>query len=128
MRSQRSPIPLRVDRRTSREDRRAAPRYPSKGAHAFLEWEDGGEVRRIPARLGDISMGGLSASVDSFPPGGAAVRVRLDDPRSPPVETLLIATITKGLFAWTRRSVRLRFLEPCPYEFFKAAIEGFYRE
>src|SRR5436309_15025775 len=114
MRSQPSPMPLRNDRRTPRDDRRAAPRYCTKGAHALLEWEEGGEVRRLPTRLVDISMGGLSASVDSFPPLGTAVRIWPEAPQSPPIDTLLVATITKGRFAWTRRTVRLRFLDPCP--------------
>ena len=40
----------------------------------------------------------------------------------------VIAIDQSGFLFWTQRRVRFRFLEVCPYDFFKAAIEGFTRE
>jgi hypothetical protein len=40
----------------------------------------------------------------------------------------VVATLTKGGLFWSRRQVRMRFLELCPYDVFKTAIEGFTHE
>jgi hypothetical protein len=71
----------------------------------------------------------LDARVETFPPREITVWLCLDRPcSSPRVEALVVETIKRGKFTWTKRQVRLRFLEPCPYDFFKAAIEGFSRD
>jgi hypothetical protein len=77
----------------------------------------------------DMSMGGLSAQVETFPPPGVPVWFRLDgESPSPWLKASVVATGTSGLLGSGRRSVRLRFLEPCTYDLFKQAIDGFTRE
>ena len=66
------------DRRDYRDDRRTAPRYATQGTAAVIGWAVGEEHRTIPATLIDISMGGSSAWVESFPPPRGA---RLAPPR-----------------------------------------------
>jgi hypothetical protein len=118
--------PILDERRVPSGDRRAAPRYASKGTAAVIGWPEGDEHRTIDATLIDISMGGFSAWVETFPPRGVPVWLRLDGENpSPWLKATVVATIKTGCFFWTRRRVRLRFLEACPYEFFKGAIEGF---
>ena len=110
-------------------ERRSAPRYASQGTAAFIGWSDGDDQRTIPATLIDISMGGFSAWVDSYPPRGVPVWLRLDGAScSPWLKANVVATGRSGYLFWSRRRVRLRFLEPCPYDFFKEAIQGFTRE
>ena len=121
--------PVLSDRRLPKGDRRAAPRYPTRGTAAVIGWPEGEEYRTVAATLIDISMGGFSAWVEAFPPRGGPVWLRLDGENpSPWVKAYVIETITSGHLFWARRRVRLRFLESCPYDFFKAAIEGFTRE
>jgi len=120
--------PVLGDRRAVSDDRRNAPRYSSKGA-AVIGWSEGEEYRTVTATLIDISLGGFSAWVEAFPPRGGPVWLRLDgEDSSSWVRAGVISTIKSGCFFWTRRRVRFRFLEACPYDFFKAAIEGFTRE
>jgi hypothetical protein len=67
--------------------------------------------------------------VTAFPPTGEAVWIRLTGSESAPrMKASVVETIKRGRFGWTRRIVRLRFIESCPYELFKAAIEGFARD
>ena len=107
-------------------DRRSAPRYPTSGTAAVIGWTEGGEQRTIAATLIDISMGGFSAWVETFPPREGTVWLHLDgeDP-STCLKASVIATIKTGCLFWTRRQVRFRFVDDCPYDFFKGAIEGF---
>jgi hypothetical protein len=74
----------------------------------------------------DISIGGCSAWVESFPPRGLPIWLRLDGERpSPWLKTSVVARIKSGYLFWTRRRVRLLFLESCTYDLFKRAIAGF---
>jgi hypothetical protein len=122
--------PVLGNRRGIACDRRAAPRYPTRGTAAVIGWAEGEEYRTIAATLIDISLGGFFATVESFPPRGEAVWLRIggDNNPSPWVKASVIEANTTGCLFWTRKRVRLRFLESCPYEFFKAAIEGFTRQ
>jgi hypothetical protein len=117
------------NRRDLASDRRTAPRYATKGTAAVIGWAVGEEYRTIPATLIDISLGGFSAWVEAFPPRGEAVWLRLDGEKpSPWVKASVVEANTTGCLFWTRKRVRLRFLENCPYDFFKAAIDGFTTE
>jgi hypothetical protein len=113
------------DRRGIGSDRRSAPRYTAGETAAVIGWAVGEEHRTIAATLIDISVGGILASVESFPPRGEVVWFRLDgEVPSAWVKASVIATTTTGCLAWTRRRIRLRFLESCPYDLFKSAIES----
>ena len=121
--------PIISNRRDLERCRRDAQRYLSKGAVAVLGWPEGEAYRTVEARLIDISMGGFSAWVEVFPPRGGAVWLRLDGEKpSAWLKAGVVSTIKNGFSFWARRRVRCRFLESCPYEFFKAAIEGFTRD
>jgi hypothetical protein len=121
--------PVLSERRVPADDRRSAPRYTTRGTAAVIGWCEGEEHRTVPATLVDISMGGFKAIVEVFPPRGVPVWLRLDGPNpSPWLKASVVATGKKGWLFWSRRQVRLRFLEACTYDFFKAAIEGFTRE
>jgi hypothetical protein len=114
-------------------DRRRATRYETNGTPAVLGWYDGAEYRNSPAVLIDISLGGLSAWVEVLPPAGGTVWFQLGGEGSSPwVEAIVVEAIrikVVRLFrSRTRFQVRLRFAESCPYNIFKAAIEGFTRD
>jgi hypothetical protein len=99
------------------------------GTPATIGWAEGDRGRSIPASLIEISPIGIAASVAIFPPRTIPVWLRLDGPcPSPEVEAIVVTTIKRGKFTWTQRLVRLRFVAPCPYESFEAAIEGFRRQ
>jgi hypothetical protein len=122
----RKSTPTLGERRAPAGDRRAAPRYATGGTSALIGWAEGEAHRTTPARLIDISMGGFSAWVEEFPPRGVAVWFRLEGENpSPWIKASVVKTIKSGYLFWTRRQARFRFLEACPYELFKDAIEGF---
>jgi hypothetical protein len=122
-------VPTLSKRRVREEDRRGAPRYVARGTPAVIGWAEGDQHRTIPATLIDMSMGGLSARVETFPPPGVPVWFRLDsESPSPWLKASVVATGTSGRLVATRRHLRLRFLEPCTYDLFKRAIDGFTRE
>jgi hypothetical protein len=121
--------PLLSERRIAGDDRRNAPRYTTHGTPAVLAWAEGDQHRATPATLIDISMGGLSAWVEDFPPRGVPVWLRLDSAKpSPWLKACVVATSNSSRLFRTRRHVRLRFLEACTYDMFKQAIDGFTRE
>jgi hypothetical protein len=118
---------MRID---SGGDRRAASRYSAKGPPAFLGWYEGDDYRTTAVKLVDVSMTGIKAEVEAFPSSGASVAwlCLVGQKPSQWIEVGIIATITERHLFRTRRLVRLRFLEPCTYDFFKGAIEGFSHE
>jgi hypothetical protein len=121
-------VPVLSERRAHSDDRRMAPRYFTRGTAAVIGWGEGDAHRTSPASLIDISMGGFSAWVETVPPRGVPVWLRLDnDGTSPWIKASVVATTRTGYLFWTRLRVRFRFLESCPYECFKEAIEGFTR-
>jgi hypothetical protein len=122
-------VPVLSERRVPRDDRRGAPRYFSNGTPALIGWDEGNEKRTTVVSLIDISMGGLSAWVEVFPPHGRTVWFRLDgECPTPWLKASVVSSTTSGCLFWTRRRVRLRFLEACTYDLFKRAIDGFTRE
>jgi hypothetical protein len=121
--------PTPDERHASPGDRRTAPRYVTGGTSALIGWAEGDAHRTTRARLIDISMGGFSAWIEEFPPCGVAVWFRLEGENpSPWIKASVVKTIKSGYFFWTRLQARFRFLEPCPYDLFKEAIEGFTKE
>jgi hypothetical protein len=122
--------PILSRRRVLRDDRRGAPRYITRGTPAVLGWAEGNnQFRTTSATLIDMSMGGCSAWVANFPPPGTAIWLRLDGARpSPWLKAGVVARIKSGYLFWSRRRVRLRFLESCTYDLFKRAIGGFTHE
>jgi hypothetical protein len=110
-------------------ERRTTMRYAASGTPLLIAWSEGDGHRTAAGTLINISLGGCAAEVPAFPPTDEALWVRLKDSASSPwIQASVVETIKRGRFAWTRRIVRLRFVDACPYDLFKAAIEGFTRE
>jgi hypothetical protein len=121
--------PILGERHSRRRDRRGAHRYLTRGTPAVLGWAGGDRFTTTPAILIDISMGGCSAWVETFPPRGIPIWLCLGgESPSPWLKASVVATIKSGCLSWTRRRVRIRFLESCTYELFKQAVDGFSRE
>jgi hypothetical protein len=110
-------------------ERRTTVRYPTPSTSVLIGWREGDGHRTTSGTLIDISLGGCAAQVTDFPPREGTVWFRLTGSDSLPwIQAEVIATIKKGSLGWTRRLVRLRFIESCPYDVFKLAVEGFGRE
>jgi hypothetical protein len=110
-------------------DLRSTTRYAASGTPVLIAWGEGDGHQTAAGTLINIGLGGSAVQVTTFPPNEGPVWIRLTHSQSLPwIEASVVETIKRGRFAWTRRFVRLRFIEPCPYDFFKAAIEGFSRE
>jgi hypothetical protein len=110
-------------------ERRSASRYATPGTPVLIAWGEGPDYRTTAGTLTDISLGGCAVQVTTLPPKRGAVSIRLTGPApSPWIQASVLEAIKRGRFAWTRRIVRLRFTESCPYDLFKAAIAGFTRE
>jgi hypothetical protein len=118
-----------TQRAAATTDRRATTRYAARGTEALVVWSDGDQQQTTSARLIDVSLGGCFANVTVLPPEEGRVWLQLVGlPSSAPIEARVVAAIQRGRFVWTRRLLRLEFVEGCPYDVFKAAIEGFSRE
>ncbi len=112
-------------------NRRASQRYTAQGVPALIGWRVGDRVRTARVSLMDISMGGARARGDSAPPPGATVLVRLAvRGRLERMKATVVGIAEPRKSSFFRRGVpgyliRLSFGESCPYEVFKAAIDGF---
>ena len=97
-------------------------RYAAAKAPVEIGWWIGQEFKTAEMALRDISLSGASAVTRTPPPDSAPIWLRLNDPAQPDwVEAKVIAITTRF---WGPALVRMKFREPCPYEFFKAAIQG----
>jgi hypothetical protein len=115
--------------RDPRDDRRAASRYATNRLPAFLGWYEDEAFRTTSAKLIDVSLLGIKVEVDDSPPREGMVWLCLSGQKpSQWIEVGVVeSTSHRGLFR-TRRQARLQFLESCPYDVFKGAIEDFSRE
>lgn len=114
------------DRRDLGSDRRVAPRYRAGGTNVILTWAEDDDYRTVGAVLRDISLGGGSALADNAPPTGSPAWFRLHgDDSTPWIGVTVIAASRTGILHLGPRLVRWRFSEACPYQVFKAAIDGF---
>lgn len=120
---------LHERRKNSGSDRRITQRYEAGGTPVLLTWRDMEEYHTIEGRLQDISLGGVSALTPETPPPGVPIWFRLrNDDRSEWILAAVVGSGRSGLFGRGPRVLRLRFHESCPYDVFKAAIEGFTQE
>jgi hypothetical protein len=115
--------------RDPRDDRRAASRYATKGPPAFLGWYEGGSYRTCAVKLIDVSLLGIKLEAEVFPPKEGMVWLCLVGQKpSQWLEVGVVEMSKEHRLLGVRRLVRLQFLESCPYEVFKEAIEGFSRD
>jgi len=104
-------------------ERRKSPRYEAGMHRVWLGWWETDErFITTPARLANISLGGVLLYPDRPPHQDRPCWVCLGLPEpvdSVEVAVLEVVTTIQGQFA-----VRLKFREPCPYSFFKAVVDG----
>ncbi len=115
----RPPPPIPSDKES---ERRVTCRYAASKGPVVIGWWIGPDFETAEMALRDISLSGASAVTETPPPDSAPIWLRLNDPAHPDWVEATVIAVTAG-----RRSptlVRMKFLEPCPYEFFKAAIRG----
>jgi hypothetical protein len=115
--------------RDPRDDRRAASRYATKGPPAFLGWYEGDVYRTTAVKLLDVSLLGIKVEAEAFPPKEGTIWLCLAGQRpSQWIEVGVVECRKERRLISSRRLIRLQFLESCPYEVFKEAIEGFSHE
>jgi PilZ domain-containing protein len=108
-------------------DRRGAPRYtPSGDVIAQLSWRDGEEYRYLPAKIMNLSTTGALLQVRADVALGGPYWVRLEQPES--TNWLEGEVLRTEKIRGDERHLRMTFRESCPYEFFKAAINGFQQQ
>lgn len=105
-------------------DHRASRRYAAYGTSVQLGWWEGSEFRVALGLLKDISRGGAAVLAEASPPAGEPLFIRLNGSRL--TEWLEATAVEVSKNRWFRRvprQVRLQFADPCPYNFFQAAID-----
>ncbi len=103
-------------------ERRVTCRYAAANSPVVAGWWIGPAFETAELALRNVSLSGASAVTKTPPPNSAPIWLRLNDPAYPDwVEATVIAVIAR---CWRPALVRMKFLEPCPYEFLKAAIRG----
>jgi hypothetical protein len=106
------------------KDRRGAPRYsPSESVAACLCWHAGKEHQYTKSEILNVSMTGVMLRVVEVPPENAPVWVRLEEPN--PTDWVEADVVRVNNHWGEPKTARLRFREPCPYDIFKAAVNGF---
>ncbi len=128
----------RQDSSAHKHERRAASRYITKDTAALIGWLDDGQGRKLTSSLTNISTDGamIETELEPLPPPGTLVMFRLVSDVTDWVMKAKVVSITApppapGRFSFRRKQertgskVHLAFLEPCPYDFFKASISGF---
>ena len=116
----RRPPPIKLAQADS--ERRVTCRYAAAKSPVVIGWWVGTEFQSAELELRDISLSGASAVTRTPPPESAAIWLRLNDPAQQDwVEATVIAITARF---WRPALVRMKFVQTCPYEFFKAVIRG----
>jgi diguanylate cyclase (GGDEF)-like protein/PAS domain S-box-containing protein len=119
-------------------DRRGATRYVTKDTPTLIGWVEGGQGHKITTSLKNISSNGAQVATEHepLPPPGTLVMFRLVSDATDRVMQAKVVRISRPSVPRRRFSLRkqpepvgflihLAFLEPCPYDCFKASISGF---
>jgi hypothetical protein len=119
-------------------DRRRASRYVTEDTPALIAWIEGGNACKFTATLKNISADGamLETEYEPLPPPETSVMLRLACNLTDWVMKAKIVGVTTlwapARFSFRKKPqervgshIRLAFIEPCPYDFFKASITGF---
>ena len=107
-------VPGGSDPASGEEDRRSSPRFAPVNSAASIAWGAGRPpFQTLPARMIDISEGGVQLRASSLPPGLSRVWVRLDAlPWEWVGATVLSVQSHRG--SRSQCSLHLAFNEPCP--------------
>ena len=103
-------------------ERRVTSRYPASKSPVMIGWWAGSEFQSAEMVLRDVSLSGASALTRTPPPDSDPIWLRLNDPAYADWVEATVVAITRRF--WGPALVRMKFREPCPYEFYKAAIRG----
>ena len=110
--------PAKPDGDSCRSNRRRR-----SSARVELSWSDGANWRTIPARLRDISKGGVALLALKPPPITRRARVRfVEGDGSPWIEGEILGVDADGP---KRQRIRMRFDGPCPSFLLRLAVLGF---
>ncbi len=105
----------------SPQDRRTMPRHPTYELQIWIGWcRDDQNFFASFARLVNVSRGGALVHVPDPPPQGKLAWICLGEPEPKDCiegKVLEVSSERPGEYA-----VRLAFTEPCPHEFFEAAV------
>jgi hypothetical protein len=100
-----------------------------------LAWFDqDGDGHAVPGALKDLGSGGAVVWTKAAPPDRTVVEIRLTSSDCADVMTADVVRLfeapAEGLHGPTGGgfTLHLQFVEPCTYDFFKAAISGFVTE
>jgi hypothetical protein len=119
-------IERRMQAPPSAMERRCEQRYSAFGSPILVGWWEGDDFREQDALLRDVSLRGASATLENAPPPGETILVRLSGGQSS--DWVEADVIEARKTEWTGRApylLRLRFQQPCPYDFFTGAIKGY---
>jgi hypothetical protein len=105
------------------EEHRLWQRYPARETRASLIWLDRDVEQTFPGELMNISGGGAAVITSAMVPAEQPVWLTLGTRSDTfaPVESRLVAI---SIDASGLRIARLRFVEPCPMQFFELAVHG----
>jgi hypothetical protein len=110
------------------DDRRDSARLAAVENRAMLAWHEREDARWVEVTVRDVSQSGASVWAAELPELPATVWVRIQQPR--PTEWAaadVIGIARVGWRPWSRGrrfSIRLRFVDGCPYDFMRVAIHG----
>ena len=104
------------------DDRRASSRFAVVHEQAWIGWWDDAVWHELPARLLNLSAGGLMLVSLGAPSTSEKAWICLDGAhRTEWIEGVVLA---QRFLPSGERELRLRFSEVCPYAFFDLAIYG----
>jgi hypothetical protein len=104
-------------------DRRTSARYPAGDIAVRFTWELAGRRGEGRGALCNVGQGGICLLAHEAPPRGVKVAVRLEGyPAVPAVEGSVAHVMKTRLMRPGPVLVGIRLREPCPYEFFSAAV------
>jgi len=105
-------------------DRRLAYRYPAANTDAIISSAESGYQVNHSVQLENVSMHGCLVKSRRGPPMEPGERVSLKvlgDVTSPVIDGIVVSSVKPFL---GKRSIRIRFLAPLPYQTFKMLVYG----
>jgi hypothetical protein len=107
-------------------DRRAAYRYAPVNDALQLGWHGEEGLSMIPCHILDISVGGIAVYAEGDPPPTSSLLLRLPDCDPENEAGWVAAEVIRSTIdkKGTKFLLNLRFVDGCPYEFFRLITAG----
>lgn len=118
----RSPTFLEPAHQASAAERRSESRYPASMDGAWIGWWVDEEFRQTRAMIVDISQNGMSLVTIESPVHQGEVFISIEIPS--PSEWMEARLIERISTEHGTHQIRLLFIQPIPYDLFKAAVYG----